>query len=109
MNNKDKSRSANAFNLFKKRLRSRDLPANDIILAIRDYLNNRLCLEMGSLTPDEVFEILISKYVKEDNAELLRDFLKKCEDAVYTGKGNEPGSVDISLVDLIKKIEREIV
>jgi hypothetical protein len=76
-------------------------------LSIRDYLNDRFGLSLGSLTPDEASEILQSKGVSLDTAQELRTFLQRVEDAIYTGKGHESGDMGESIPRLVKAIEKE--
>lgn len=90
-----------------KKCRRGNLSARDSTLSIRDYLNDRFGLSLGSLTPDEASEILQSKGVSLDTAQELRTFLQRAEDAIYTGKGHESGDMGESIPRLVKTIEKE--
>ncbi len=83
------------------------LAAGELLELIRDYLNNRFAVSYGSLTPAEAATILMDGGVGADTAEKLRACMQRCEDAVYSGKGDEVVHPGEDLVQLIKKIEKE--
>jgi hypothetical protein len=83
------------------------LAAGELLELIRDYLNNRFGLSYGSLTPAEAVKILAAGGVGADTAEKLQDCMQRCENAVYSGKGNEIVRNEADLVKLIKQIEKE--
>ena len=84
------------------------ISSNDLILSIRDYLNNRFALSLGALTPDEAARILESEGVRPDTAHTLQAILQRLEDAVYTGKGQESCTSVEDIPGLITEIEKEI-
>ena len=84
------------------------LGAADVTDSVRDYLNARFGLLLGSLTPDEAADILTSKGVRPETSAKLRTILRELENAIYTGKGTELREVGVDLPKLIKQIEREI-
>ncbi|MBE9582452.1 MAG: protein BatD [Proteobacteria bacterium] len=91
-----------------RRCRQEGLSSNDLVLAVRDYLNERFGLTPGSLTPDEAAQILKSKGVRLDTAQKLQAILQGLEDAVYTGKGNESCDIGEDIPGLINRIEKEV-
>lgn len=93
---------------FTKKIRKGDISSSELVLFIRDYLNDRFGLPLGSLTPDEAALILESRGVNLGTAQKMRTTLQRLEDAVYTGKGHEPCDIEKDIPKLIKQIEREI-
>jgi len=83
------------------------LAAAELLELLRDYLNNRFALSYGSLTPPEAFRILREGGVGAGTAEKLQGIIQHCENAVYSGKGEEVVPAAEDLVRLIKKIEKE--
>jgi Zn-dependent peptidase ImmA (M78 family) len=79
-----------------------------LALSIRNYLNERFGLSVGTLTPDEAAEILESRGVSIETAKELRKLIGKLEDAVYTGKGDEASEMGKQIPKLVKQIKREI-
>ena len=77
-------------------------------LSIRNYLNERFGLSVGTLTPDEAAEILESRGVSIETAKELRKLIGKLEDAVYTGKGDEASEMEEDICKLVKQIEKGI-
>lgn len=84
------------------------LSSNDLALSIRNYLNGRFGLSIGTLTSDEAAEILKSRGVSIETAENLQKLIRSLEDAVYTGKGAEASEMGKLICKLVKQIEREI-
>jgi hypothetical protein len=85
-----------------------ELSSNHLTSAIRRYLNDRFNLSLGSLTSDEAVDILASRGVNVKTSERLRRTLQELEDAIYTGKGQEPCHMGGDIPELIKQIEKEI-
>jgi hypothetical protein len=83
------------------------LAAGELLELIRDYLNNRFGVSYGSLTPAEAGTILMDGGIGAGTAEKLRACMQRCEDAVYSGKGDAVVHPGEDLVQLIKKIEKE--
>ncbi|MFC1534231.1 BatD family protein [Thermodesulfobacteriota bacterium] len=102
------SKAKRAVKEFKKQCKQAELSSNELILAVRDYLNNRMGLSLGSLTADEASEILESRAVSHGLIEEMRGLLKRCEDNIYTGKGNECSAFNHDIIRLIKRIDRQI-
>ncbi len=91
-----------------RQCRQAGLSSNDLALSIRNYLNERFGLSVGTLTPDEAAEILESRGVSIETAKELRKLIGKLEDAVYTGKGDEASEMGKQIPKLVKQIKREI-
>ena len=92
---------------FLKRYGRGGLAAGELLELIRAYLNKRFRLSYGSLTPAEASKILRDGGVEADTAEKLQDLVQRCENAVYSGKGDEVVPTEEDLGQLIKKIEKE--
>ena len=93
---------------FRKNCRREDLSSSALSLFIRDYMNDRLGLSLGALTPDEASQILKTKGATEDSVEKMVEILQALEDAVYTGKGHLPCEAGNDIENLILKIDKEI-
>jgi hypothetical protein len=97
-----------AAGVFIKQCKKGRLGAAELTVSVRDYLNARFGLLLGSLTPDEAADILTSKGVRAETSEKLRAILREFENAIYTGKGSEPQATGEDLPKLVKQIEKEI-
>ncbi len=93
---------------FIKRYRKGEMTPGALTYALRDYLNERFGLSLGLVTPDEAGEILESRGVSSETANSLRNFLQRLEDTVYSGKGNDPYDMGDGIVNVIRRIEREL-
>jgi len=102
------SRAKRAAKDFRKKCRREDLSSSDLILFIRDYINDRFGLSLGALTPDEAAEILETGGATEDSVEKMREVLQKLEDAVYTGNGLRPCEDEGEIGGLILRLDKEI-
>ncbi len=102
------ARARKAAKALTQQCRKGELSSNDLTSFIRRYLNERFDLALGSLTPDEAADIVVSRGVSAANAERLRTALQELEDAIYTGKGQETCEMGGDLPKLIKQIEKEI-
>jgi hypothetical protein len=102
------ARARKAAKALAQQCRKGELSSNDLTLSIRRYLNERFDLSLGSLTPDEAVDIVVSRGVKATTAERLRTALQELEDAIYTGKGQETCDMGGDIPKLIKQIEKEI-
>ncbi|MDY6987039.1 MAG: BatD family protein [Thermodesulfobacteriota bacterium] len=91
-----------------KKCRKGELSSGDLGEAIRGYLNDRLGLSLGSLTPREAFEILQSRGVRPASSQRLQAFLQRLEDDVYSGKGQDVCHMGEDLPTLIKEIDKQI-
>jgi len=102
------ARARKAAKALTQQCRKGELSSNDLTSSIRRYLNERFDLSLGSLTPDEAADIVVSKGVSAATAERLRTALQELEDAIYTGKGQETCDMGGDIPKLIKQIEKEI-
>jgi len=102
------ARARKAAKALTQQCRKGELSSNDLTSSIRRYLNERFDLSLGSLTPDEAADIVVSEGVGATTAERLRTALKELEDAIYTGKGQETCDMGGDISKLIKQIEKEI-
>jgi hypothetical protein len=91
-----------------RQCRQAGLSSNDLALSIRNYLNERFGLSVGTLTSDEAAVILESRGVSIETAKELRKLIGKLEDAVYTGKGDEAFEMEEDICKLVKQIEKGI-
>jgi hypothetical protein len=102
------TRARKAASVLLKRFQRKPLSANDMALAIRDYLNDRFSLSMGSVTPTEASNILLAKGVSPAGADKISMILQRLEAQVYSGRGKDlcDGCEDLPV--LIKGIERDL-
>ena len=102
------TRSKGAFGIMAQRLKKGGISSSDMTHIIRDYINDRFGRSHGVPTPDEAAGILRSNGVGPDTVNELRAVIQTLEDAVYTGKGNNPCNIEKDIQGLIKRIEKEI-
>jgi len=102
------ARARKAAKALTQQCRKGELSSNDLTSSIRRYLNERFDLSLGSLTPDEAADIVVSRGVSATTAEGLRAAVQELEDAIYTGKGQETCDMGGDIPKLIKQIEKEI-
>ena len=102
------TKARKAGKVFLKRYREGGLNWSQLDLLIRDYLNDRLDLSLGSVTAGEAVEILTANGVSFETADKLRSILQAVEDAVFTGRGNEYTDMGEEVPELIKEIDKEI-
>ncbi|MBW1799392.1 MAG: protein BatD [Deltaproteobacteria bacterium] len=103
-----RGRSKKAARVFMRRSRSRELASDEMILAARDYLNDRFGLSIGVLTPHEAEALLKARGVRPETAEQMKGILKGLEDAIYTGKREADCRLGEGLQAIIRKIEKEL-
>ena len=101
-------RAKKAAGVFLKECRREEKDANGMLTAIRDYINDRFSLSLGSLMPADVPGLLKAKGVREDTAVRLREVLEQLEGRIYTGQEPACGSVYQDILEIIKQIEKEI-
>jgi hypothetical protein len=78
--------------------------ADELLLAIRDYINSRFNREYGSITPDDVELTLEGAGVRQDVTRNVREIVSMLEQAVYAGRS--PDNLPVrQLLDNVKKIE----
>jgi hypothetical protein len=91
-----------------KQCRQDELRYTHLMDVVRDYLNNRFNLSIGLLTADETESVLREEGVGSETAERMGSLVRKLEDAVYTGKGQEHTDLGKDVSELVKTIEKEI-
>ena len=101
-------RAKKAAKILIRQCHHKGLGSSDLVQCIRIYLNERFGLSLGSLTPGEAYEVLRSKGVKHDRAQELREMLKRVENDIYTGRGQERCDTAQDIPKLVKQIEKEI-
>lgn len=102
------TRSKKAAGEFAKLCRTGGLSHQDLMDAVRGYLNSRFALSIGVLTAAEAAGFMRSKGVNSETTEKLRSIVQTLENAVYTGKGHEKTDQAKTLSALVKAIEKEI-
>ena len=101
-------RARKAAHVFLKECRRDHKDANGMMTAVRDYMNDRLQLSLGSLTPADVPKRLTEKGVHPDTADRLRNVLEELESRIYTGGEATCGSASRDIPGIIKQIEKEL-
>ena len=101
------TKAKRASKAFLKQYRSGGLSWSELAELIRHYLNDRFGLSLGSVTAEEAAVILASNGVSSDATERFRTIFQQLEDAVFTGKGQEPCGTEEELSELIRQIEKE--
>ena len=101
------SKAKRASGAFRKKCRRGNPDAGDLILFVRDYMNDRFGLSLGALTSDEAVEILTTGGASKESVERMRGILQELEDTVYTGKGRRPLEDTGKIEKLILRIDKE--
>jgi len=101
-------RARKASQIFLRECRRDDKDAGGMINAVRDYINDRFHLSLGSLTPADVPKLLGSKGVDPHTAESLRDVLAELEGRIYTGGEATCGSASLRIREIIRQVEKEL-
>jgi hypothetical protein len=101
-------RARKAAHVFLKECRGDKKDANGLMIAVRDYMNDRFQLSLGALTPADVSKLLMEKGVSPDTARSLRDVLGDLEGRIYTGGEAHCGSASRKILEIIKRIEKEL-
>jgi hypothetical protein len=102
------TRAKKASKTLIKQCRRPAMHSSDLIQVIRDYLNSRFGLALGSLTANEAADILKSNDVGMDTAEKLRTVVLKLENDVYTGGAQAASDIQQELPAIIGVIEKEV-
>ncbi|MCF8128114.1 MAG: BatD family protein [Deltaproteobacteria bacterium] len=101
-------RARKAAQVFLKECRRGEKDANGMMTAVRDYINDRFELSLGALTPADVPKLLMEKGVSPSTAKSLSDVLEELEGRIYTGGEASCGSAFTSILEIIKRIEKEL-
>lgn len=102
------SKARKAAGKFMRQCREGDLSSRRLALAVRDYLNDRFGLSLGSLTPRDAADVLQSRGAASDTASGLATLIAELENDIYTGRGEEVRGMGEEISMLIRQIEREI-
>ena len=81
---------------------------DELIFAIRTYVNDRFDLSMVTLSADESMTVLISNAVSFDTATRFKAAYSRVEEAVYTGGSQKNENIHKEILDLVNEIEKEI-
>ena len=92
-------RAKKAARIFQRECRRGEMDADRMIIAVRDYINDRFQLSVGSLTPAEVPALLVEKGVQPHTAESLRNVLAELEGRIYTGGEATCGSASQRILE----------
>ena len=101
-------RARKAAHVFLKECRRDHKDANGMMTSVRDYMNDRFQLSLGSLTPADVPKLLMEKGVQPGTADRLRQVLEELEGNIYTGGEATCGSVSGDIPGIIRQIEKEL-
>jgi hypothetical protein len=101
-------RARKAVKIFIRSCRKGEPSSVDLVHAVRNYLNDRLGLTLGTLTPKEAYTILTTRGVSSGISRQLRDALQLLENAIYTGRERDVGHLYQQMTAIIKRIDKEI-
>ena len=110
-NNKNKAalKSKNAWKVFLKKNKEKNMKPDDVHLAIIEYLNDRFCLKGGHLDPDQAAGLLLQRGAYEVTAMRLKTNIQTIESVLFSGeKQINLKQIQGELADLVKCIEKEI-
>jgi hypothetical protein len=102
------TRARKAAKVFIEQCRQGSPGAEALLEALRSYLNQRLTLSLGALTPADAYEALRARGVKEETAGRLRDLVRRLENAVYTGRAEEACPFAGDFPQVMSQIEKEL-
>jgi len=97
-----------AAQVFLKECRRGEKDANGMMTNLRDYINDRFESSFASLTPADVPKLLVAKGVSRSTAKSLSDVLEEIESRIYTGGEASCGLATDSILEIIKRIEKEL-
>ncbi|EFK11304.1 conserved hypothetical protein [delta proteobacterium NaphS2] len=101
-------RARKAAQNFMKECRKEKKDADGMIIAVRDYINDRFQLSIGSLTPADVPKLLVERGVDSRTADELRNVLEDLEGRIYTGGKATCGRTPQAIQEIIKRMEKEL-
>ena len=104
----DARRARRAAGLFSRRCRGGKGLPDDLIDALQEYLNDRLGLSLGALTPGEAEEALRAGGASGSTAGLVAEAVRDLQHAIYTGRGEEPFPEREQFLRLVARIEGEV-
>ena len=101
-------RARKAAQNFMKECRRDKKDANGMMITVRNYINDRFQLSIGSLTPADVPMLLVERGVAPRTADKLRHVLEDLEGRIYTGGEATCGSATQAIQEIIKQMEKEL-
>ncbi|MDY6967454.1 MAG: BatD family protein [Spirochaetota bacterium] len=102
------SKSSKAAAVCLKECSKFDIDADQLSDVIRNYINNRFGMKMGSLTSGEVANILKHNGCSDETTKEMEDIILNLENLIYTGQGKNSCNISQNIAAIIKKIEKEI-
>lgn len=89
---------------------NKDLFFNEILNALHKYIGDKFAMSIVDLSKDKIFEMLLSKNVKEEIAKQVIETLNTCEYAKYAPSAvtGDLKQVYLDTVELISQIEEQI-
>ncbi len=97
-----------AVKVFLRECRGGEQDADGMMTAVRDYINDRFELNLGSLTPADVPRLLVGKGVSPGTAKRLSQVLEELEGRIYAGGEATRGPATDGILEIIKRIEKEL-
>jgi hypothetical protein len=104
--NRSALRAKKALGSFIRGCKESDNTYNDLNRLVRDYLNHRFMVNIGTLTPKEAVDILKKNGFDKETIKAFEKRLNVLENAVYTGMGDEQAAISKDLSDIIEKIDK---
>ena len=102
------ARSKKAFSALKKRCQKEQTSYEDLINAFKEYLNDRCGLSIGTLTADDTERILQDQGVNAETAKNMHSLVQRFETALYAGNNFNDTEATGDLLNLVKRLEKEI-
>lgn len=81
---------------------------NQLMDALKNYMNSRFNLSIGTLTADEAVNLLKMTGAEDATLERMAWLIRKLENAVYTGRGEGASELTEEASGIVKAIEKEI-
>ncbi len=102
------SKAKKAFSVLRRRCQKDPMGYADLIGAFKDYLNDRCGLSMGTLTASDAERILGDRGVNAETAKKMHSLVEQFETAVYAGNTFNDAEAVGKLLDLVKRIEKDM-
>ena len=105
----DARRARKALKVFRQTCRQGAPGPAETLEALRTYLNARLGLCLGLITPHEVQALLTARGVSPAHGQALGGAIERLQQRLYSGApGGEQGAAGADLLALIRRIDREV-
>jgi len=102
------ARSKKAYGVLKKLCQKDPTRYEDLINALKEYLNDRCGLSIGTLTADDTERILQDQGVNAETARSMHSLVQRFETALYAGNNVKDAKATGDLLGLVKRLEKEI-